>query len=341
MISFESDYTTGCHPNILKRLVETNMEPQPGYGEDTYCNNARKKIREACHAPQADVYFISGGTQTNAIVISSMLDRYEGVIACDTGHIAGHEAGSIEYTGHKVLTIPHRNGKIDPQSLQQYIENYYADENHTHMVFPGMVYISQTTEFGTLYSKKELQKISDVCKKYHLPLFMDGARLGYALASEGADLSLSEIAELCDVFYIGGTKVGSLLGEAVVFPNGNAPKHFFTSIKQHGALLAKGRLLGICFDTLFSDNLYYRNGQHAIEMAMRLKKILQKKGYQFLWESPSNQQFVVMENEKIKELKQHISFGFWEKYDATHTVMRFATSWSTTEEDMKTLEKYL
>lgn len=341
MVSFESDYTTGAHPRILQRLVETNMEVMPGYGSDDYCKAAGEKIRNACGCPEAEVFFLTGGTQTNAVVISSMLEKYEGVIAAKTGHVSIHEAGAIENTGHKVLELPQSDGKLDASDLEQYIKQFYQDENYEHMVFPGMVYISYPTEYGTLYTKEELTKLYRVCREYHIPLFIDGARLGYGLMSRSGNLSLPDIAELCDVFYIGGTKVGALCGEAVVFTKNNRPKHFLTLVKRQGALLAKGRLIGIQFDTLFTENLYFEISRHAIDMAEKLKEIIKEKGYRFYLESPTNQQFVILDNTKLEELKKQIRFGFWEKLDDEHTVVRFATSWSTTEEDLEHLRKIL
>lgn len=340
-ISFESDYTTGAHPNILKRLTETNYEFLSGYGTDHYCESAKEKIRAACDSNDVDVHFLVGGTQTNALIISAMLNDYEGVIAADTGHVSVHEAGAIEYTGHKVLTVPHHDGKIMAADLKEYLENFYNDGNHEHMVFPGMVYISFPTENGTVYNKNELEELSGICRKYNVPLYIDGARLGYGLMCDENDMTLADIAKLCDVFYIGGTKVGALCGEAVVFTKNNTPKHFLTIIKQHGALLAKGRLLGIQFDTLFTDDLYMELSRHAIKMAEELKEVLKEKGYSFAWETPTNQQFVILENNKMKELREKVAFSFWEKYDESHTVVRFATSWSTTEKDIELLKEIL
>lgn len=271
MFYFENDYCEGAHPAILQKLMETNFEKVSGYGTDPYCASAREKIRAACACPEADVTFISGGTQTNAIVIASMLHRWEGVVAASTGHVNGHEAGAIEYTGHKVLGLPHKNGKLDAADVRDFCATFYADGNHDHMVFPGMVYISHPTEYGTLYTKAELQALHDVCQMYHMPLFVDGARLGYGLAAEGTDVTLPDLARLADVFYIGGTKVGALCGEAVVFPHG-APAHFMTMVKQQGALLAKGRLLGLPFDVLFTDDLYQTISRNAIATANALKQ---------------------------------------------------------------------
>ncbi len=341
MISFENDYSLGAHPKILQRLMETNMEALPGYGTDHYCKNAIKKIQEACECPKAQVYFLVGGTQTNSIIISAMLHSYEGVIAAKTGHINTHEAGAVEYTGHKVLELPEHQGKLNAEEIRAYLKDFYEDENHEHEVFPGMVYLSWPTEYGTLYSRKELEDISSLCGEYEIPLFLDGARLGYGLMSAEADLSLSDIARLCDVFYIGGTKIGALCGEAVVFPRGNAPKHFMTMVKQHGAMLAKGRLLGIQFDALFTDNLYLNISRNAIQMAARLKTLLHQEGLTFYLESPTNQQFVILENEIYKRLQKNVALSFWSKYDETHTVVRFATSWSTTEKDLEELAEFL
>lgn len=338
MISFENDYIQGAHPEVLKRLTETNLEPLSGYGTDPYCESAREKIRRECGCPEAEIHFLVGGTQTNAVVIDAMLKGYEGVAAADTGHVAVHEAGAVEYTGHKVLTIPHHSGKIDPGELKEYLEGFYQDANHEHMVFPGMVYLSHPTELGTLYSRKELEEISQICREYEIPLFLDGARLGYGLMSSDTDVTLQDVAQLCDVFYIGGTKVGALCGEAVVFPE-KAPRHFLTSVKQHGALLAKGRLLGIQFDTLFTDNLYFDISRHAIERAEELKRVLQEKGCTFAWESPTNQQFVILEDSTVRRLKEHVVFSFWEKADDTHTVVRFVTSWATRKEEIEELSR--
>ena len=335
MLYFENDYCEGAHQLILKRLTESNMEKVPGYGMDPYCSQAKEKIRNACGCPDGEVFFLVGGTQTNAVVIASMLNRYEGVLCAVTGHINAHEAGAIEFTGHKVLPLPQYDGKISATDLKEYLQTYYADGSYDHMVFPGMVYISHPTEYGTLYTKQELRDISGVCREYEIPLFLDGARLGYGLAAE-TDVTLKDIAELTDVFYIGGTKVGALCGEAVVFPK-KAPKHFFTMIKQQGALLAKGRLLGIQFDTLFTDNLYLEISKNAIETAAKLKVALKEKGYRLFINSPTNQIFVILENQKMKELGKRVKFSFWEKYDEDHTVVRFATSWATKMEDIDQL----
>lgn len=341
MLHFECDYNVGAHKKILDRLCETNLVAQSGYGEDEYCKSAKDKIKAVCDAPDAQVFLLVGGTQTNQLVIDTVLNPYEGVISADTGHINGHEAGAIEYTGHKVLSIPHQNGKISAKDVQDYIETFYQNDSHEHMVFPGMVYISHPTEYGTLYTLDELKSLSKVCRDNNIPLYLDGARLGYGLVSEGTDVTIKDIANLCDVFYIGGTKVGAFCGEAVVFTHNNAPKHFFTSIKQHGALLAKGRLLGVQFDTLFTDNLYFEISRNAIEMANKMREIFKNKGYKIFIETITNQIFIVLENEKMEELKKTVVFSYWEKYDETHTVVRFASSWATTQSDVDKLEKLL
>lgn len=341
MLSFENDYNAGAHPLVLKALMDTNLIKEPGYGNDDFCRSAAEKIRAACACPEAEVYFISGGTQTNQVVISSLLRSYEGVLSAVSGHVNGHEAGAIEYSGHKVLTLPQHEGKIDPAELEAWIKSFYADESHEHMVFPGMVYLSHPTEYGTLYSKAELENLSQVCRRYALPLFLDGARLGYGLMSRETDLRLEDIARLCDVFYIGGTKVGALCGEALVFTHKNAPAHFPTLIKQRGAMLAKGRLLGVQFDALFTDGLYFAIGSHAIEKAERLKEMFRQRGYAFYLDSPTNQQFIVLRNEKAEELRQHVRFTVWEKPDESHTVARFCTSWATTDEELDELEKLI
>ena len=336
MIYFNSDYLEGAHPSVMARLNETNMVQTVGYGEDQYCAAAREKIRAVCQAPEADVHFLVGGTQTNTTVIASILRPWQGVLSADSGHINCHEAGAIESTGHKVITLPQHNGKLDAAELRALVATFYADDNHDHMVFPGMVYISHPSEYGTLYTKAELEALSAVCHKYHMPLFMDGARLGYGLAAEGTDVTLADVARLTDVFYIGGTKVGALCGEAVVFPHG-APAHFMTMVKQQGALLAKGRLLGLQFDVLFTDDLYTRISRNAIETADRLKEGLAAKGYRFYMESPTNQVFPILENSQLEALEPLAKFGFWEKYDDTHTVMRIATSWATRMEEIEQL----
>lgn len=340
-LGFASDYMEGTHPAILNRLLETNLEKTVGYGLDIYCEAAREKIRMACAAPEAEVHFLTGGTQANATVIDAMLRSYQGVIAADTGHINGHEAGAIELGGHKVLTLPHTNGKISAAQVEALLQNFDADANHDHMVMPGMVYISQPTEYGTLYSLEELKKLSDVCRTHQIPLYLDGARLAYALACPENDASLKEIAALCDAFYIGGTKCGALFGEAVVLPKPGTIPHFFTIIKQHGALLAKGRVLGLQFDTFFTDALYEKIGVPAIEAAHQIKALLQAHGFRLYLDTPTNQIFCILENTYMEKLAEKVAFGFWETYDATHTVVRFATSWATTQEQVEALGRIL
>ena len=323
MLYFENDYCEGAHPAILQKLTETNFEKVPGYGTDPYCASAREKIRAACACPDADVTFISGGTQTNAIVIASMLQRWQGVLAAATGHVAAHEAGAIEYTGHKVISLPAHEGKVSAADVRDWCATFYADANHDHMVFPGMVYISHPSEYGTLYTKQELEDLHTVCQEYRMPLFLDGARLGYGLMAEGTDVTLADIARLTDVFYIGGTKVGALCG--------------VTMVKQQGALLAKGRLLGIQFDVLFTDDLYTKISKNAIDTANALKKGLAAKGYRFFMDSPTNQVFVILDNAQLAALEGRAKFGFWEKFDDTHTVVRIATSWATRMEKVEQL----
>lgn len=341
MLHFENDYNKGAHPELLNALIETNDQGLSGYGTDSYCQQAADKIREVCSCPQAEVEFLVGGTQTNQVVISSMLASYEGVIAAETGHVSSHEAGAIEFSGHKVLTLPSHNGKLLASEVATYIETFYADGNYQHMVFPGMVYISHPTEYGTLYSKAELEELSKICKHYQIPLFIDGARLGCGLAAKDTDVDFPTIAALSDVFYIGGTKMGALAGEAVVFTKKNRPKQFTTIVKQHGALLAKGRLLGLAFDRFFTDNLYLKIGKHAIDLAEELKIILEEKGYSFYLKSPTNQQFIIVENTKLADLAKNVAYSFWEKYDDHHTVIRLATSWSTSREDVTALRNVL
>ena len=341
MLSFENDYSAGAHPEVLKHLQETNMEILSGYGTDKYTDSAKEKVKAFFNCPEGDVYFITGGTQTNQLIISTMLENYEGVVAATTGHVSGHEAGAIEYTGHKVLAVPGHEGKMHADELKGFLKDFFSDGNHDHMVFPGMVYISFPTEYGTLYSKKELEDIYSICKEYDIPLFIDGARLGYGLVSPACDLKPSDLPTLCDVFYAGGTKVGALCGEAVVFTHNNAPKHFVTQIKQHGALLAKGRLNSVQFDALFTDDLYLKISKNAIDFAEELKKIFAERGYKFFLDSPTNQQFFIMENSKLEELKDKVKYGFWEKYDDTHTVVRFATAWYTRKEDLEELKKFI
>ncbi len=337
MLSFENDYSEGAHEEILRRLMETNRVQQVGYGEDEYSRSAKEKIRAACQAPDADVFFLVGGTQSNAVVIDSVLHATEGVVSAVTGHVNQHEAGAIEFTGHKVIPLPAHDGKIDAGELRALLKTFYADPSHPHMVFPGMVYVSHPTEYGTLYTAGELEALAGVCREYEIPLYLDGARLGYGLMSEGTDVTLPMIAGLCDVFYIGGTKVGALCGEAVVFPRHGAPKRFVTQIKQHGAMVAKGRLIGVQFDALFTDGLYFRIARHAIDMAEKLKEGFAQRGFRFFLDSPTNQQFVILSDEQMEKIGKTIRFSFWERLDDDHCVVRFATSWATRPEDIDVL----
>ncbi len=341
LVSFECDYNNGACPEILNRLMLLNDERQPGYGADRYSDSAKEKIRAACGAPDADVELLMGGTQANAVVISALLREYEGVVAATTGHISSHEAGAIEYTGHKVLELPGMLGKLPAETLRGYLEGFFADGNREHMVWPGMVYVSHPTEYGTLYTRAELTELAGICREYRIPLYLDGARLAYGLMSPAADLTLRDIASLCDVFYIGGTKVGALCGEAVVFSCIPEPPHFLHAMKKRGALLAKGRLLGIQFDTLFTDDLYFRLGAHGIQTAEQMKDILHRAGIPFFLETPTNQQFILLEAAALEELSRSVTTAFWEKPDPKHTAVRLATSWATTGQDLQALREAL
>ena len=327
----------GAHPAIMDRLLSTNMMKTSGYGTDQFSEAARQRIRQACRAPEADIFFLVGGTQTNATVIDAMLASYQGVIAADTGHISIHEAAAIEAGGHKVLLLPQHEGKLQAKDISHLIQSYWEDENHEHMVMPGMVYLSQPTESGTLYSLSELEAISSVCRQAGIPLYLDGARLAYALACPENDASLADIARLCEVFYIGGTKCGALFGEAVVFPRHNTVPHFFTQVKQHGALLAKGRLTGLMFDTLFTDGLYERIGQNAIQKADQIRRCLHEAGYSFYLETPTNQIFILLTKQESDALCRLVTLDFWAKLPDDLAVMRIATSWATTQEDTDAL----
>lgn len=340
-LSFASDYLEGAHPSILKRLADTNWQKLPGYGFDEISLAAKDKIRQACHAPNAEVEFLVGGTQANAVMIDALLQPYQGVAAADTGHISVHEAGAIEAGGHKVLTLPGHEGKITAAQIAELAGDYAADANHDHMVMPGMVYLSQPTEFGTLYTRSELQAIHDVCQQYDMKLYVDGARLSYALACTVNDVTMADLATLCDAFYIGGTKCGALIGEAVVIPDPQLLPHLFTMIKQHGALLAKGRLLGIQFDELFKDDRYIDIARPAILYADQIRDYLKQNGYQLYGSSPTNQIFFIIENQQLARLEQQVAFSFWEKYDETHTIIRFATSWATQKQDVDQLYKLM
>ncbi|MGI6231220.1 MAG: threonine aldolase family protein, partial [Prevotella sp.] len=333
------DYNNGCHPQILKRLTETNDEQSLTYGYDKWSAQAKEKIKTICKDSEAQVWFLTGGTQTNATVIDSILEPYEGAVCVDTGHIAVHEAGAIEFCEHKVITIPGHDGKMDAKTLDDFMNRTLNDSNVDHCVRPGLAYISFPTEFGTLYNRQELDDLYKVCRKYEIPLYVDGARLGYGLAAPGNDIDMPFLAHHCDVFYIGGTKVGALCGEAVVFTHNNGHHHFFTIIKQHGALMAKGRLNGIQFDTLFTDGLYFNISRHAIDMAMKMKAIFKEKGYEFYIDSPSNQQFIILSDAEMERLSTDFNFSRWERIDEDRTICRFVTSWATKEEDIEKLRK--
>lgn len=339
MIYFNSDYLEGAHPSIMKRLAETNMAQSVGYSEDEYCAAAREKIKAACEAPDADVHFLVGGTQTNTTVIASILRPYQGVIAPTSGHINCHETGAIESTGHKVLALPTDNGKITAQQIEEYYLWHHTSPDFEHIVMPGMVYISYPTEGGTIYSKAELTAIYETCQRCGLPLYIDGARMGYGLMSDECDLTLPELASLCDVFYIGGTKVGALFGEAVVVMNPALKKDFRFFMKQRGGMLAKGRLLGIQFDTLFTDDLYLKISRHAIDMAHQIREIFVSAGYPLLFDSPTNQQYPIMPDSELAEIGKNFGYEYWERVDETHSGVRFCASWATTQENVDALRE--
>ena len=341
MISFECDYNNGAHPKVLESLIKYNDAKPTPYGFDEFSERAKNCIREAIGMPEAQIFFLTGGTQTNATTIDSMLYQYEGVICVGSGHINVHEAGAVEFTEHKIITIPDFEGKMEARTLDKYLDDFYHDGNRDHAVHPGLVYITFPTEFGTLYSARELDDIYQVCLRYGIPLYIDGARLGYGLKAEGSDVTLPYLARHCDVFYIGGTKIGALCGEAVVFTNRQAHKHFFSIQKQHGAVIAKGALIGLQFEALFTDNLYFKLSEHAIKMAMRMKKIFQQKGYRFYVDSPTNQQFIVLPDAEVERLSQHMQFTHFGQADKHYTICRFVTSWATTEEEINELERLL
>lgn len=341
MISFESDYDNGMLPEILTALAATNDEKTSGYGYDPYTEQAKELIRKAVGNDRAEVFFLVGGTQTNATVIDSLLMPCEGVICVDTAHIAVHESGAVEAAGHKVIALPSADSKLSVDTLSAYMDKFLADETHPHMVQPGMVYITMPTELGMVYTASELTALYDACRRYGLKLYVDGARLGYGLMSEACDYDLPFLAAHCDAFYIGGTKVGALMGEAVVFSNIPAPKYFFTTVKRHGALLAKGRMLGIQFRTLFTDGLYFRISRHAIDMAVRLKAVFAAAGIPLAMDSPTNQQFVVLSRSQYEALSKKIMFEIWEPSETDEIVCRFVTSWATTPDDLLGLEHAL
>ena len=341
MISFESDYNNGTLPEILEALGKTNDEKTSGYGFDPYTEAAKEKIRKTISMEDADVTFLVGGTQTNTTVIDSVLLGCEGVICVETGHIEVHESGAVEAFGHKVITLPSTDSKLNPNTLASYMDIFLADEPHSHMVQPGMVYVSMPTELGMVYTREELEALYTTCQKYDLRLFVDGARLGYGLMSEACNYDLPFIARHCDVFYIGGTKVGAMFGEAVVFTGISAPKYFFTTVKRHGALLAKGRMLGIQFDTLFTDGLYLRLSRHAIAMAARLKEVFARHAIPMACLSPTNQQFVILSPSQYDVLIAQVAFEIWERHADGTLTCRFVTSWATTDADIDHLDRCL
>lgn len=341
MISFQSDYEEGCIPEILTALTSTNLEQTTGYGVDYHCQNATKLIRKACKAPKANVHLLVGGTQANLTVIDAALRPYQGTICADTGHINGHETGAVEATGHKCIALPSIDGKITAAQAEKAILDQKNSSSAEHLVQPGLIYISYPTECGTLYTKKELMDMYAVAKKYHVYLFIDGARLGYGLCSKACDLTLADIAKYSDVFYIGGTKVGALFGEAVVITNNELKPDFRYMMKQKGAMLAKGRLLGIQFEELFKNNKYLEVSQNAIDCAEALQKALEEKGYEFAYTPETNQLFPILTNKKIKSLQKHFNVGPYSEVDSTHSVVRFVTSWATPMENVQELIKHL
>ena len=337
MIRFECDYAEGMHPAILDALMKTNEEQTPGYGMDEHCEHARALIREACGTSDVDVHFLVGGTQTNATIISAGLKPYQGVLSASTGHINVHETGAIESYGHKVLPLPSEDGKITADQIQEAWDIHIHDSSFEHIVQPGMVYISQPTENGTLYTKSELAKISEVCHKAGLYLFVDGARCGYGLMADGNDVMLPDLAQLADVFYIGGTKVGAMFGEAVVIVNPALKKDFRYYIKQHGAMLAKGRLLGIQYEVLFTEHLYEKIALHADQLAMQIRHAFEKHNVAMLYDSVTNQQFPILTDAQLAAFSEKYAFSFWCKTDASHSAVRVCTSWATKEEHVNEL----
>ena len=337
MILFNNDYAEGAHPKVMERLLQTNMEQTVGYGEDPYCEAAREKVRKACQAPDADVHFLVGGTQANMTVISAALRPHQGAVCVQTGHINVHETGAVEATGHKVLALEGTDGKIKASQVQEMWKEHWADGAHEHIVQPKLVYISHPTELGTLYTKQELTDLRAVCDACGMYLFLDGARLAYGLAAEGTDVTLADIAALTDVFYIGGTKSGALFGECVVIKRREIKEDFRYMIKQKGGMLAKGRLLGVQFDTLFDGDLYMEMGRHADRLAMKLKNGLKEKGYHFYIDSITNQQFVIVDNEKLQEIEKNFGVNYEKRLDENHMVIRICTSWATKEENVDKL----
>ena len=369
MIHLESDYNNGAHEAVLRHFMETNAERTQSYGDDRFSEHARALIREACEVPEAQIWFLAGGTQTNATIIDCVLQPYEGVLCADTAHINVHEAGAVEFTGHKVIALPHHEGKLEANDVKNWLKAYFADDTSEHMVHPGMVYITFPTELGTLYTADELTALHAVCQEYEIPLYVDGARLAYGLAASplahgrglgGEAVTLPFLSRTADIFYIGGTKCGALCGEAVVFPKGDAPSHMLSRIKRHGALLAKSRVVGVQFEALFTPQpssinphpsslihqpplpLYLQLGQQAVTLAMRLRRLfVERLGYQPFIDSPTNQQFYIIPNSDLEGLRQHIGYEVWCPVDEHHTACRFVTSWATTEEEIAELEDKL
>ena len=341
MIFLNCDYNEGAHERILEKLMETNMEQTIGYGEDDYCRQAAELILEKCQMPQAMVQFLVGGTQTNLTVISAALKPYQGVISADTGHINCHETGAIEATGHKVLVLPGRNGKIKGDQIREMAKAHWEDVCFEHMVQPGMVYISNPTEIGTIYHKRSLEDLYAACKEYGLYLYIDGARLGYGLTARDNDLTLPFIASHCDAFTIGGTKQGALFGEAVVITNPVLAKDFRYMVKQKGGMLAKGRLLGIQFLELMRDDLYFELSAHADNLAMKIRSVLIERGICGPIPSTTNQQFAVFTDQELGRLSEKYSFSYWNRVDESHSMVRICTSWATREEDVDQLLKDL
>ena len=337
MLFFENDYGYGAHPKVLEHLAQTNMEPVSGYGNDKFTASAAEKIKKACSCPEGQVYFLTGGTQTNMVVIDTLLRPYEGVVASSCGHVNTHEAGAIESTGHKVLTVPNTDGKIAAAQVEELCRAHYADASFEHTVQPGMVYISNPTEFGTVYTRGELEALHAVCKARHLPLFIDGARLGAALYSPVCDYTLADMAHMCEVFTIGGTKMGLLFGEAAVFSAPELAKDFRYFIKQNGGMLAKGRLLGVQFYAAFKDGLYDRIGAEEVRLALRLRDGFRARGWTFLVESPSNQQFPILPDALIERLKPEFSCSHTQSFPNGMSAVRFCTSWATTDADIDAL----
>lgn len=334
---FYSDYLEGAHPAIMDALARSNFEQTPGYGEDHHCQAAAALIRKACGLPEADVHFLVGGTQTNATVIASVLRPHQGVLCASTGHIGVHETGAIEHSGHKVLPLPATDGKISADQIIEAVEAHWADESREHTVQPGMVYISFPTELGTIYSKEELKSISAACASKNLPLFIDGARLGYGLTSPACDITLPELAALTDVFYIGGTKQGALFGEAVVIRNDALKPDFRYFIKQNGGMLAKGRLLGIQYEVLFTNDLYFAIARHANEQATKVREQAKRLGIKLFGNSPTNQIFLVVEDSKLAAFSEKVGYEFWQRYSPTESVVRVCTSWATPDSAVDTL----